>query len=494
MSRSKKIYRIVIASLIVFVIFNVGSAQNRLEIEWEKVIGDIGPDYLYGVKMTEGGNLFLGGTFTKPDGYNLDFWFINMNQDGEILSETLNGSDSRDDQLTSLKKTGDNTFIYSGNTSPDFPETGDILLGEIDTAFNGWSGIVDDPEEYLSCFDLIKSGDSLLIGVGKGTQDQAGSGPLELAMWQGGLLNWMNYEYSPYSKRNTAVVKLNDSVFVAAGETSAFPSEDFDIYIRYFYGFSVGSGEIVFRKDGEQEVEDMVLTPDSGFILTGSSQPMGFPREIFIQKLNKNGEEEWYKTYASSYHSSGRDIEVLSEGGYLISGYGKKNTFSDGWDIWILRVNDNGDTLWTEFVEKPGHDEVLHDLEIVDDHTFIVCGTQSSTDSSVNGYVARLRLNPLFVEENHQNQYQENFQLWQNYPNPFNVQTIISFRVLERSTIVLDIINLEGKIMKTLYTGILEPGEYRKVWNAESVPSGMYFCRIKNATGAKIVRKMILIK
>ena len=90
-------------------------------------------------------------------------------------------------------------------------------------------------------------------------------------------------------------------------------------------------------------------------------------------------------------------------------------------------------------------------------------------------------------------------QLHGNYPNPFNPTTTIEFSLVQTSQFVtLEIFNIKGQKVKTLYKGIAEEGKHSVTWegkdtNGKSVSTGIYFYKLK--TGKKeISRKMLLLK
>ncbi len=88
--------------------------------------------------------------------------------------------------------------------------------------------------------------------------------------------------------------------------------------------------------------------------------------------------------------------------------------------------------------------------------------------------------------------------LYQNYPNPFNPTTTISFSVIRAGDFSLDVLNLLGQRVTTLYTGHLTTGMHEFEWDAtddrgQRVASGVYFSRLKGASTSQS-RKMLLIK
>jgi flagellar hook assembly protein FlgD len=84
------------------------------------------------------------------------------------------------------------------------------------------------------------------------------------------------------------------------------------------------------------------------------------------------------------------------------------------------------------------------------------------------------------------------FALAQNYPNPFNAQTMISFSLKERDQISLEIFDILGQKIETIFDGQLEAGVHSFTWNASSASSGIYFYRLKAADGTKTERMTLL--
>ena len=90
------------------------------------------------------------------------------------------------------------------------------------------------------------------------------------------------------------------------------------------------------------------------------------------------------------------------------------------------------------------------------------------------------------------------FALMQNTPNPFNATTEISFALPVDENVSLDILDINGRVVKTLVNGELEAGYHTIVWNGKNVDgsevsSGVYFYRL-TAGRMNETRKMMLIK
>jgi hypothetical protein len=100
-----------------------------------------------------------------------------------------------------------------------------------------------------------------------------------------------------------------------------------------------------------------------------------------------------------------------------------------------------------------------------------------------------------------------------NFPNPFNPYTTIGFTVgagfasiqsasnagvgLVATHVTLDIFNIRGQRVRTLVSGIKEPGHHSVTWDStddrgQSVSSGIYFYRLKVGDFVETQRMLLL--
>lgn len=94
--------------------------------------------------------------------------------------------------------------------------------------------------------------------------------------------------------------------------------------------------------------------------------------------------------------------------------------------------------------------------------------------------------NPLLTELKH------------NYPNPFNPETTISFSLAEAGHILLEVFNINGQKVATLFDGSKEAGHHHIIWNGrnhynQQAGSGVYFYRMKTDDYTE-TKRMIMIK
>jgi hypothetical protein len=86
----------------------------------------------------------------------------------------------------------------------------------------------------------------------------------------------------------------------------------------------------------------------------------------------------------------------------------------------------------------------------------------------------------------------EEFVLLQNYPNPFNPSTTIEYKVPHRTQVTITVYDVMGRQIAELVNGDHEPGMYSFVWNARSLPSGVYYYRIAAGEYSDVKNLMLL--
>jgi len=106
--------------------------------------------------------------------------------------------------------------------------------------------------------------------------------------------------------------------------------------------------------------------------------------------------------------------------------------------------------------------------------------------------------NPTSVEEENIPILPESPELCQNYPNPFNASTNIEISLPRSTDVTVDIYNILGQNVYSLYNGYLSYGNHLLNWdgylqNGLSAPSGIYFCRMAAGSTSE-VKKMVLLR
>ena len=83
----------------------------------------------------------------------------------------------------------------------------------------------------------------------------------------------------------------------------------------------------------------------------------------------------------------------------------------------------------------------------------------------------------------------------ENYPNPFVGVTRFSFSLSVPGSVTLEVIDVLGRVIARPLVGVrLAPGRHERVWDAQHLPSGVYFARLVLDTRIQATTKVLHLK
>jgi predicted secreted protein len=143
---------------------------------------------------------------------------------------------------------------------------------------------------------------------------------------------------------------------------------------------SFSNVEILWEKTyGGEKNEDgwFVLSNDNeGCLIAGYTESYGFgSKDIWVLKIDENGDEIWNHTYGGSKWDTAKAI-LKSDNNYLIIGstasYGMGNS-----DIWLIKIDENGTEIWNKTYGMDGWDEGASIIQ-AEDGGYVIVGSTSS--------------------------------------------------------------------------------------------------------------------
>lgn len=151
-------------------------------------------------------------------------------------------------------------------------------------------------------------------------------------------------------------------------------------FLTFFFAALFAGAQPTFEKNwgGNSYQEGIVLcrSTDNGFVIAGrESEALTNYTDIAITKTDSLGDSLWTKTYggngANDFPAS---IVTTADGGYLIAAttYSLSLNAPTQADWWVLRLDANGDTLWTKIFYHNGNDRMQCIWENNDGS--IICG------------------------------------------------------------------------------------------------------------------------
>lgn len=158
--------------------------------------------------------------------------------------------------------------------------------------------------------------------------------------------SWSNAYGGVSDDHGNSVAQTSDGGYILGGYTSSFGSGDSDFWLVK----TDSNGDTVWsRSYGGNLAEKCycVQQTDDGYILGGSTQSFGSTdRDYWIVKTNTNGDSLWSRTYGGSDTEECYSIEQATDGGFILGGrsvsYGSGSS-----DFWLVKIDANGDSLWS---------------------------------------------------------------------------------------------------------------------------------------------------
>ena len=127
----------------------------------------------------------------------------------------------------------------------------------------------------------------------------------------------------------------------------------------------------------DDEAYSVEQTADGGFIIVGCTESFGADgKDVWLIKTDAQGDTLWAKAYGGTGDDEARSVEQTSDGGYILTG--STGSFGAGAaDFWLLKTDAQGDTLWTK-TYGGGSNEWSFDVDQTADGGYIIVGTMQS--------------------------------------------------------------------------------------------------------------------
>jgi len=165
--------------------------------------------------------------------------------------------------------------------------------------------------------------------------------------------------------------------FLAVGETGSFGAGLGDVWLVR----TDVNGDTLWTKTYGGTGVDYALslhpTADSGYAISGVTNSCGAGNyDGWLLRTDARGDTEWTRTYGGSGLDAANSLDVTSDGGFILTGLFDRDGVLGG-DPWVVRTDSLGDTIWTKTLPAPGHD-AGYCVEETGDSGYIVVGSTSS--------------------------------------------------------------------------------------------------------------------
>ena len=149
------------------------------------------------------------------------------------------------------------------------------------------------------------------------------------------------------------------------------------------------SGRTIWQKTYGGSNRDIgnkaILTKDGNIAIVGQTNSPGISRgndDIWLSKIDQDGNELWYKSFGLKNHETGYDLIELENGSFLIAGF-RDFYESASKDILIIKTDSEGNQLWEKTIGKDGFfDERAFSISKSNNYGYFICASTNATGNN----------------------------------------------------------------------------------------------------------------
>ncbi len=382
-----KINKKILITLVCIGCYYVSLSQK---IQWEKSYGGKNAEYLMDVQPTaDYGFILAGSSLSNKSGNksddtkgDFDYWLWKMDENGNLdWQKSFGGYGS--DFLQCIRNTNDGGFILAGISN----STNEIK-----------NGLKNDKKEKCRGND-----DFWIIKLdAKGNEE------------------WQKTIGGSGQEKLKSICKTVDGGYIIGGSSGSNISnekkENSFGSMDYWVVKINSKGEIEWQKTFggiyNDELQSIEQTRDKGYLVGGTSnspvsgnksaENLGF-NDYWVLKLKPSGEIQWQKTIGGNLDDRLTAVAHQTyDNNYIIGGSSsseatksKKRKGENGTDFLVVKIDEQGKTIWQEKYNI-GDSDVLNSLIENKDHTIILGGyaqseiynTTNKEENGINDYVA----------------------------------------------------------------------------------------------------------
>ena len=503
------------------------TSQSWSQDTWVKTFGGTSSDVGLSVSLTSENNLLITGSSNSNDGDfngknkgNRDIFVIKLDSEGNIVWKMSFGG-TGEDWGYSMTPTSDDGVLISGFTQSndgDFKGMNrglfDIFVMKLDMDGNvEWKKIFggtgdDQLRSMIQSSDggvLItgntNSNDGDFKGMNKGNTDI-----FVMKLDEDGEIKWTKLFGGRFIEYGMSVATTsNDGILITGysnsddGDFNGMNKGDMDIFVIKLDS----EGNIVWKKSfGGSSIDygfSITLSSDSTLLVTGStgsndSTFIGLNKggfDIFIIKLDKDGETLWSKTFGGSSGERCTHISTTTNDDIVITGYTQSNDSNFSglnrgmWDVFVMKLDNEGEILMSKTFGGTSN-EYGNSFTTSSSNELLITGTNQSNDGDFMGmnqgiqniFVMKLDSNGNLNPSTSVTDYTSITPSLLVTPNPISTSSTVVFSTGTPTTVRIELLNTLGESVSVLHDGFMESGEHRVPLGVSSVSSGVYYVRM----------------
>tara|TARA_B100000686_G_C16722101_1_gene935570 strand:+ start:257 stop:1723 length:1467 start_codon:yes stop_codon:yes gene_type:complete len=234
---------------------------------------------------------------------------------------------------------------------------------------------------------ILQIADSSIIILGENGNDI-----LLLKSDRHGNVEWQQTFGGSQLDRADHIENTSDGGYIISATTESYGPGGKDIWLIKTDPSGLIEWNTYLGTPYDDNAGQVMETSDGGFILIGDQDRLGQgDSDIWLIKTNSQGDSLWTKLYGGSQPDHGSDVLPHEDGGFVLLG-STESQGNGGKDIWLIKVDDAGNEEW-DHVYGNGSDDIGQSIIQTNDGGYMIRYIIESYGEG-NTSVGLLRLDP----------------------------------------------------------------------------------------------------
>ena len=405
-------------------------AQSNMPIQWQGCYGGTDNDYATDIVEHENGYLVIGqvasddGDVTNYHGGWNDVWLMHIDSVGNLLWERCYGGSGPDNSPRIISDNNGYYYIIAATGSND----GDVQSGN-HGGYDAWVVKIDGAGQIIweRCYGglgteeapniKLQSNGNLLISCK--TTYASGDVPAHYGAYdawifvispEGEILKNAVFGNDLHNSIYDAIQTSDGGYFFTCKASSTqgmvegtYHGGQVDVWVvkldselNIQWQKLYGGSDDDYGYYGLIELNDgyvfLAQTNSNDGDVSGCHPPIGQYTDVWAVKIDFTGNIIWQRCLGGEGWDFSSDMHQTDDGGFMVfaetkSYYGDvsgNNSWSANYDIWMVKLNANGELMWQECFGGYGNERVHGGTLKKSDHNWVIAGRADNNSFDVN--------------------------------------------------------------------------------------------------------------
>lgn len=178
-----------------------------------------------------------------------------------------------------------------------------------------------------------------------------------------------------------SVQQTNDGGFIITGQTYSYGANFANLWLIRTDEAGDTLWTKTYGRNGVDEGRSVQQTTDGGFIITGSVFSQGKGLQVWLIRTDAGGDSLWAKEFGGINNEMGYCVQQTNDGGYIITG--EIVVSGNMTDLWLIKTDGDGNYIWSKNYGGTGFDKGYSVQQTTDDG-YIATGYTASFGAGYN--------------------------------------------------------------------------------------------------------------